>query len=130
MDGSAYKEATTYSYAEFLGEVTRTANMFYDLGIGPGDVVSFLLPNLPQTHFVLWGGQAAGIVNPINPMLNAEVIKDICEHAKSADISSLKFLLCGAAPLSVQLFESFEQNTGMKVVEGYGQTEGTCGSIV
>jgi fatty-acyl-CoA synthase len=48
----------------------------------------------------------------------------------SADISSLKFLLCGAAPLSVQLFKDFEQSTGMKIVEGFGQTEGTCGSIV
>ncbi len=314
-DGAAYKESVTYSYAEFLGEVNRTANMLHDLGIGPGDVVSYLLPNLPQTHFVLWGGQAAGIVNPINPMLNAEVIKEICEHAqtrvlvalgslpgsdiwekvesirddlpnlkaiirvmgpgdeaagiygyeetvakypadrldfereiqpdeiaaiyhtggttgtpklaphthfnevsmvemvllnfkdlkpkdtfmcglpmfhvngttatgsaplflgahililgprgyrdpgviknfarivehyrgaffsavptvlsmmlaaldKGADISSLKYLLCGAAPLSVQLCESFEKSTGMKVVEGYGQTEGTCGSIL
>ncbi|MCD6292266.1 MAG: acyl-CoA synthetase, partial [Deltaproteobacteria bacterium] len=314
-DGSAYKESVTYSYAQFLGEVNRTANMFHDLGIGPDDVISYLLPNLPQTHFILWGGQAAGIVNPINPMLNAEVIQEICEHAKTrilvalgsqpgtdiwekvekirnnlpdlkviirvmgpsdktagiygyeetaaeysadqldsgrkikpdeiaaiyhtggttgtpklaphthfnevsmvemvllnfsglqpgdtfmcglpmfhvngttatgsaplsigghillltprgyrdpgvienfarivehyrgtffsavptvlsmllamldknADISSLKYLLCGAAPLSVQLCESFEKSTGMKVVEGYGQTEGTCGSIV
>ncbi|MCK5914660.1 MAG: acyl-CoA synthetase, partial [Deltaproteobacteria bacterium] len=315
MDGSKYKEARTYSYAEFLGEVNRAANMFHDLGIGPDDVVSYLLPNLPQTQFVLWGGQAAGIVNPINPMLNAEIIQEICEHAKtkvlvalgslpgtdiwekvesirndlpdlkviirvmgpsdkaagiygyeetvckyaadkldsgrkirsdeiaaiyhtggttgipklaphthlnevamvemvrlnfstlqqgdtfmcglplfhvngttatgsvplalgahillltpkgyrdpgviknfsriveyyhgvffsavptvlsmllaeldtSADISSLKYLLCGAAPLSVQLFEDFEKSTGMKIVEGFGQTEGTCGSIV
>ncbi len=314
-DGNAYKESVTYSYAQFMGEVNRTANMFHDLGIGPNDVVSYLLPNLPQTHFVLWGGQAAGIVNPINPLLNAEVIQEICEHAKtnvlvalgdlpgtdvwkkveqirnnlpelkavvrvmgpndtasgiygyeetvagygadkldfereirpddiaaiyhtggttgtpklaphthfneismvemvllnfsslqrgdtfmcglplfhvngttatgsaplflgahilllsakgyrdpgvvknfarivehyrgvffsavptvlamllaeldkSADISSLKYLLCGAAPLSVQLFETFEKETGMKIIEGYGQTEGTCGSIV
>lgn len=88
-DGNTYKEAITYSYADFLGEVNRTANMFHDLGIGPGDVVSYLLPNLPQTHFVLWGGQAAGIVNPINPMLNAEVIQDICEHAKTKVLVAL-----------------------------------------
>ncbi len=315
IDGNTYKETVTYTYADFLGEINRVANMLNDLGIGANDVVSYLLPNLPQTHFVLWGGQAAGIVNPINPMLNAEVIQEICEHAKTkvlialgplpgtdiwekvekirgdlpdlkaiiqvmgpsntsagiynyketvakysadkldfdrkinpddiaaiyhtggttgipklaphthlneiamvemvhlnfgelqqgdtfmcglplfhvnattvtgsfplaigahillmtpkgyrdpgvvknfshivahhrgvffstvptvlsmllanldtnADISSLKFLLCGAAPLSVQLFKDFEKSTGMKIVEGYGQTEGTCGSIV
>jgi len=89
MDGNAFKEARTYSYAKFLGEVNRTANMFHDLGIGPHDVVSYLLPNLPQTHFVLWGGQAAGIVNPINPMLNAEVIQEICEHAKTRVLVAL-----------------------------------------
>ena len=89
MDGANYKKATTYTYAEFFGEVNRTANMLYDLGIGPNDVVSFLLPNLPQTHFVLWGGQAAGIVNPINPMLNAAVIQEICEHAKTKVLVAL-----------------------------------------
>jgi fatty-acyl-CoA synthase len=43
-----------------------------------------------------------------------------------ADISSLRFLVCGAAPLSVELFQRFEAYTGMKIMEGYGLTEGTC----
>jgi fatty-acyl-CoA synthase len=43
-----------------------------------------------------------------------------------ADISSLRYLLCGAAPLSVELFKRFEAHSGMKVREGYGLTEGTC----
>jgi fatty-acyl-CoA synthase len=45
-----------------------------------------------------------------------------------ADISSLRYLICGAAPLSVELFKRFEEHCGMRILEGYGLTEGTCGS--
>jgi fatty-acyl-CoA synthase len=44
-------------------------------------VVTYLLPNLPQTHYVLWGAETAGIANPINPLLEAETIRDICRAA-------------------------------------------------
>ena len=47
-----------------------------------------------------------------------------------ADISSLKYLICGAAPLSVELFKRFEEHSGMKILEGYGLTESTCASCV
>jgi len=30
-------------------------------------VIALLLPNLLETHLLLWGGQAAGIVCPIHP---------------------------------------------------------------
>ena len=39
-----------------------------------------------------------------------------------------QFAICGAAPLSVELFQRFEAHSGMKILEGYGLTEGTCGS--
>jgi fatty-acyl-CoA synthase len=45
-----------------------------------------------------------------------------------ADISSLRYAICGAAPLSVELFKRFEAHSGMKILEGYGLTEGTCAS--
>ena len=45
---------------------------------------------------------------------------------KGIDISSLEFAICGAAPLSVKLFNDFEKHSGVKLLEGYGFTEGTC----
>jgi fatty-acyl-CoA synthase len=36
-----------------MGKVRQTANLFHDLGLGPREVVTYLLPNLPQTHFTL-----------------------------------------------------------------------------
>jgi len=42
-----------------------------------------------------------------------------------ADVSSLTYTVCGSAPLPVDLFNQFENKTGIKILEGYGQTEAT-----
>lgn len=81
LSGEQYASPMQVTYADLMGQIHRTANFFHDLGIGPDDVISYLLPNLPHTHYVLWGGEAAGIVNPINPMLEASTIRDICQAA-------------------------------------------------
>ncbi len=81
LSGDQYDQPMTVSYADLLANITRAANLFHDLGIGPKDVVSYLLPNLPHTHYVLWGGEAAGIVNPINPLLEPATIAHICKAA-------------------------------------------------
>uniref|UniRef100_UPI001966D2E4 AMP-binding protein n=1 Tax=Pseudomonas viridiflava TaxID=33069 RepID=UPI001966D2E4 len=44
------------------------------------------------------------------------------------DLSSLRYALCGAAPMPVELIRQFESKTGLKLIEGYGLTEGTCGT--
>ncbi|MGH8435218.1 MAG: AMP-binding protein, partial [Pseudomonas sp.] len=44
------------------------------------------------------------------------------------DLSSLRYALCGAAPMPVELIRQFEGKTGLTLIEGYGLTEGTCGS--
>ena len=81
LSGDRYDQATRVSYRELVANITRTANFFHDLGVGPQDVVSYLLPNLPQTHYVLWGGEASGIINPINPLLEPAAIAEICRAA-------------------------------------------------
>lgn len=80
-DGNNYDKPQQVRYKELMLKIRQTANMFADLGVGPQDVVTYLLPNLPQTHFVLWGAETAGIANPVNPMLEAETIKEICQAA-------------------------------------------------
>jgi fatty-acyl-CoA synthase len=81
LSGDQYDQPMQVTYREFLAKITQTANLFHDLGIGPGDVVTYLLPNLLHTHYVIWGGEAAGIVNPINPMLEPATMKHICQAA-------------------------------------------------
>lgn len=71
----------TLSHAQFLARVTQTANMLADLGVGPDDVVSFLLPLLPQSFFTLFGAEAAGIANPVNPLLEPGQIAEILRAA-------------------------------------------------
>ena len=44
------------------------------------------------------------------------------------DIKSLEAAICGAAPMPVQLFQAFQRETGVRILEGYGLTEGACAS--
>lgn len=71
------------SHARFIARVTQTANLFHALGVGPGDVVSFLLPLLPESFFVLFGAEAAGIANPVNPLLEPHQIAEILNAANT-----------------------------------------------
>jgi acyl-CoA synthetase (AMP-forming)/AMP-acid ligase II len=41
-------------------------------------------------------------------------------------VSTLRYALCGSAPLPVELFKRFEAATGVAILEGYGMTEATC----
>jgi fatty-acyl-CoA synthase len=72
---------TVITYGQLVARVTQAANMFHALGVGASDVVSFLLPLLPQSFFTLFGAEAAGIANPVNPLLEAHQIAKILEAA-------------------------------------------------
>ncbi|WP_252270811.1 acyl-CoA synthetase [Pseudomonas subflava] len=84
-----YQNTHEWSYAELFADITRAANAFHDLGIGPKDVIAFLLPNLPETHFTIWGGEAAGIVMAVNPMLEASQIGDLLRAAGAKVVVTL-----------------------------------------
>jgi fatty-acyl-CoA synthase len=47
-----------------------------------------------------------------------------------ADISSLRYAICGAAPLSLEVARRFEETVEIPLCEGYGLTEGACISAV
>jgi fatty-acyl-CoA synthase len=47
-----------------------------------------------------------------------------------SNISSLRFAICGAAPMPAALIRTFEAKTGVKILEGYGLTEGACVSSI
>ena len=40
--------------------------------------------------------------------------------------SSLRYVICGAAPLSVELLRAFEHRFGIRILEGFGMTETAC----
>lgn len=72
-----------WSHAALLADITRTANALRRLGVQRGDVVAFVLPNLPETHFVIWGGEAAGIAFAINPLLEGQQIAELLEAGQA-----------------------------------------------
>jgi len=49
-------------------------------------------------------------------------------ESATVDASSLRFAVCGAAPVSKELLERIEHRYGISLVEGYGLTESTCAS--
>jgi fatty-acyl-CoA synthase len=131
---------------------------FFGDGVGPGKtmfcglplfhvnaaMVTGLLPFSRGAHVVLGtpqGYRGEGVVSRfweivarhrINffsgvPTLYASLL-DI--PLDGQDIGSLEYGLCGAAPMPVEVFRSFQQRTGIRILEGYGLTEGACISSV
>ncbi|SFO95817.1 fatty-acyl-CoA synthase [Variovorax sp. OK605] len=72
-----------WSYAELLARLHQTANMLHTLGVGPGDAVAVLLPGCLEYHLALWGGEAAGIVQPLNPLLTDEKLVALMTAARA-----------------------------------------------
>ena len=70
-----------FTYAELLANICRAANLFRSLGVGPQDAVAILAPNMPETHFALWGAQVAGRACPINHLLSAEHVVALAKAA-------------------------------------------------
>ncbi|MDP9877081.1 fatty-acyl-CoA synthase [Variovorax boronicumulans] len=70
--GNPADEPIRWSYAQLLAGIHQTANLLHTLGVGPDDAVAVLLPGCLEYHLALWGGEAAGIVQPLNPLLTDE----------------------------------------------------------
>jgi fatty-acyl-CoA synthase len=81
--------AHTTSFVQLIEGVHQAANLFHELGVGPGEVVSLLMPLLPQTFFALYGAQAAGIANPVNSFLEPHQIAEILQAANTTLLVAL-----------------------------------------
>src|SRR5208283_1728220 len=71
-EASRFKEATVWSHRELFRRITQAGNLFRRLGVERDDAVAFILPNLPESHLAIWGGEAAGIAFAISPLLEVE----------------------------------------------------------
>ncbi|PUB18729.1 acyl-CoA synthetase [Yoonia sediminilitoris] len=80
----------TLSWTELREKTAQTANLFRSLGVGENDVVAFILPNATETVLTYLGAQVAGIVNPINPLLDAEQIAAILRETNAKVVVTLK----------------------------------------
>lgn len=87
--GTAADTPVQWNYRDYQGEVYRAANLFHSLGLQYDESVVFLLPNVPQLLFGLWGAQTAGIAAPINPFLETQHIASIAQAADARIIVTL-----------------------------------------
>ncbi len=82
--------AQTLTWNALHAQVTQAANLLRSLGIGEKDVVAFVLPNSLETVVTLLAGAVAGIVNPINPLLEPEQIAAILRETKAKVVVTLR----------------------------------------
>ena len=82
-------KAESLSWSEYKGKVTAAANMFRADGIGLDDVVAYVLPNCNETAITLLAGATAGIVNPVNPLLDPEQIGAILRETGAKAVVTL-----------------------------------------
>ncbi len=83
-------KAETLTWSDLHGRATQAANLFRKLGVEKGDTVAYLMPNTVETAVALLGGSIAGIVNPINPLLEPEQISAILRETKAEVLVTLK----------------------------------------
>lgn len=77
LQADDFRQPFSWSHREWFARITQTANLLRRLGLGRGDTVAFVLPNLPETHWVIWGGEAAGTVFAINPLLEPGMLREL-----------------------------------------------------
>lgn len=82
--------AETMTWATYHAKVTQAANLFRSLGVGPSDVVAFVMPNCTETAVCVLAGAVAGVVNPINPLLDSDQISSILRETKAKVVVTLK----------------------------------------
>ena len=118
------------------------------LPLGPGDrvgmllplfhanaqVVTCLIPLMIGLEIVMWERFSASTfwdtVAELEPV-SVSAVPTILAAVLTAPgapgpETSLRYVICGAAPLSVELLEAFQTRFGILILEGYGLTETTC----
>lgn len=106
--------AETLSWNDLHARVTQAANLFRRLGIGETDVVAYVLPNCNETAAVLLGGMTAGIVHPINPLLEPAVIASLLRETGAKVVVTLKSM--PKTDVAQKVAEAVEYAPGVRTV--------------
>ena len=137
-------EGAMLSHRNQLVNATQGAEL---VPLGPGDrlgmllplfhanaqVVTTLIPIMIECEIVMWERFSASkfwqTVAELEPASLSAVptILAAVLHAPGTDgKTSLRYVICGAAPLSVELLEAFQRRFGIRILGGYGMTETSC----
>ncbi|MBC7131968.1 MAG: acyl-CoA synthetase [Roseovarius sp.] len=83
-------KAETLTWQQFHDRCCQAANLFRSLRISETDTVAVILPNTVETAVAIVGGAIAGIVNPINPLLEPEQIAAILRETGARVVVTLR----------------------------------------
>ena len=97
-------------------------------------VVTTLIPMLIGCEIVMWERFSASKfwaeVNHLSPVTISAVPTILAAVLSASGApdgpTSLRYVLCGAAPLSVELLRAFQDRFGIRILEGFGMTETGC----
>jgi long-chain acyl-CoA synthetase len=97
-------------------------------------VVTCVIPMMVGCEVAMWERFSASTfwqtVSELEPVALSAVptILAAVLHTANAPTgrTSLRYIICGAAPLSRELLEAFEERFEIRILEGYGLTESTC----
>jgi fatty-acyl-CoA synthase len=92
------------TYRDFAAEATRLAHALRSSGIGPGDRVAYLCPNIAEmlvAHFAV--PLAGAVLVAINTRLAPDEVRYICDHSGAQLIVADAELLPTLAPLAGEL---------------------------
>jgi fatty-acyl-CoA synthase len=88
MTGAPDEQPVRVNYAQLLGKVRGSANLFASIG-GPRPGVAYMLPALIETHVTLWGAETAGYAVPINFLLQVDHIAALLEASGASILVAL-----------------------------------------
>src|SRR6201994_645502 len=97
-------------------------------------IVTCVIPMMVGCEVALWERFSASkfwrTVAELEPVALSAVPTILAAVLHTADAptgrTSLRYIVCGAAPLSRDLLEAFEARFEIRILEGYGLTESTC----
>jgi long-chain acyl-CoA synthetase len=102
-------------------------------------IATFVIPLMIGCEVVMWDGFSAKTFWETVKKLDVVSISAVptilsaimnAPGADEAGDTSMRYVICGAAPLSKEMLESFQDKFGIRILEGYGLTETTCVSSI
>ncbi len=102
------------TWTELHRFAVQAANLFRSLGIGPADAVAYILPNSLETVVTLLGGAIAGIVCPINPLLEPAQIAALLRETRAKVVVTLKSF--PRADVAQKVAQALVEAPGVKTV--------------
>ena len=85
LDAQLETPARSWTYDELLDQIRRSANLFHRLAGAEQPRVAMLLPAIPEAYLTLWGAETAGMICPINYLLDEMHIAELI-RASGANI--------------------------------------------
>ncbi len=111
-----------WTYRELAERVREVATALRTAGVGPGDRVAYLLPNVPEmivAHFAV--PLAGAVLVAINTRLSTEEVRYVCDHSGSV----LLVVDAAFAPTVAPVVASLETvRTVVTVVDPHGPPPG------